>query len=123
MPEPKQTPEPDIQAIFNLAAHQVSNGIPPAGVEQNLIDQGLSAEVATIIVSKLMQARTTLHKEAGQRNMLFGALWCIGGIIVTVLTYQAAAGAGGGKYVIAWGAIVFGAIQFFRGVSQASETE
>ncbi len=46
--------------------------------------------------------------------MVFGALWCIGGIVVTVVTYSAAAS--GGTYVVAWGAIVFGAIQFFRGL-------
>jgi len=27
---------------------------------------------------------------------------------------------GGGTYVVAWGAIIFGAIQFFRGVSQSA---
>ena len=30
--------------------------------------------------------------------------------IVTLVTYQAAANGGGGRYVVAWGAIVFGAI-------------
>ncbi len=54
--------------------------------------------------------------------MWLGAMWCAGGIIVTVLTYYAAASsAGGGTYIIAWGAIVFGAIQFFRGLMQSSE--
>ncbi|WP_020471308.1 hypothetical protein [Zavarzinella formosa] len=50
--------------------------------------------------------------------MLYGALWCGGGIIVTLGTLAMAAG--GGSYVVAWGAIIFGAIQFFRGMSQAS---
>ncbi|MCX6830010.1 MAG: hypothetical protein NT002_12135 [candidate division Zixibacteria bacterium] len=60
---------------------------------------------------------------AGQKNMLVGALWCIGGIIVTVATYQAAVSRGGGTYFITWGAILFGAIQFFRGLIQASRGE
>jgi len=33
---------------------------------------------------------------------------------------SASSGPGGGRYVIAWGAIIFGAIQFFRGAAQAS---
>ena len=37
------------------------------------------------------------------------------------MTYIAAAATGGGKYVVAWGAIVFGAIQFFRGLIQSGE--
>jgi hypothetical protein len=46
---------------------------------------------------------------------LYGGLWCVGGIIVTAVTYSAASG--GGSYVVAWGAILFGAIQFFRGLT------
>lgn len=48
--------------------------------------------------------------------MLYGALWCIGGLVVTALTYSAASD--GGTYVVAWGAVLFGAIQFFKGVWQ-----
>jgi hypothetical protein len=52
----------------------------------------------------------------GGRDMVVGAIWCIGGILVTALTYGAAAtNPGGGQYVIAYGAIIFGAIQFLRG--------
>ncbi|HEX4612874.1 MAG TPA: hypothetical protein VH092_32075 [Urbifossiella sp.] len=47
--------------------------------------------------------------------MKHGALWCAGGILVTLLTFQS-----GGTVVIAWGAIVFGGIQFFRGMNQLS---
>jgi hypothetical protein len=54
------------------------------------------------------------QKESANTDMLFGALWCIGGIIVTVGTYSAASN--GGFYVIAWGAIVFGAIKFIKGL-------
>ena len=60
---------------------------------------------------------TDVHA-AGRKNMIYGALWCIGGIVVTVVTYSIASG--GGTYIIAWGAIVFGAIQFFRGLIQSS---
>lgn len=48
--------------------------------------------------------------------MTFGFMWCVGGIIVTAGTYLAAAS--GETYVVAWGAIVFGAIQFIRGSDQ-----
>jgi hypothetical protein len=53
-------------------------------------------------------------RAAANKNMLVGGLWCAGGILVTALTYSAASG--GGSYVVAWGAIVFGGIQFFRGL-------
>ncbi len=48
------------------------------------------------------------------RRMLYGVLWAVGGTIVTVVAYEAASP--GGTYIIAWGAIVFGIIDFFRGL-------
>jgi hypothetical protein len=54
------------------------------------------------------------RRAKANRDMLVGGLWCVGGIIVTVVTLAAASG--GGTYVVAWGAIIFGGIQFFRGL-------
>lgn len=52
----------------------------------------------------------------GTKNMLLGALWAIGGIVVTAVTYSAASE--GGIYVVTWGAIVIGGIQFIVGLVQ-----
>jgi hypothetical protein len=58
---------------------------------------------------------TEAYRAAADRNMLVGGLWCVGGIVVTWVTYSAAS-SGGGSYVVAWGAIIFGALRFFRGL-------
>jgi hypothetical protein len=51
--------------------------------------------------------------------MAIGALVCVIGILVTAVTYGAASsGSGGGHYVVAWGAIVFGGFQFLKGLFQ-----
>jgi hypothetical protein len=47
----------------------------------------------------------------GGNNMAWGALWCIGGIIATVVT--------DGQFIF-YGAIIYGAIRFITGVSQSS---
>jgi len=52
----------------------------------------------------------------GSKNMLIGALWAIGGTLVTVVTYSAASG--GGTYVVTYGAIAVGGIQFLVGLFQ-----
>jgi hypothetical protein len=58
------------------------------------------------------------ERAAANLRMLYGALWCIGGIVVTSLSYTSAANSpSGGTYVVAWGAIVFGAVRFFQGLS------
>ena len=41
--------------------------------------------------------------------------WVVGGIVATVATYKAASE--GGVYFIFWGAVIFGAIDFFRGLA------
>ena len=56
----------------------------------------------------------------GVSGMLIGGLICLVGIVITVVSYSAAASSrGGGRYVIAWGAVVFGAIRFFKGLFQS----
>jgi hypothetical protein len=54
---------------------------------------------------------------AANKRVFWGAAWCLGGLFVTVLSYAAAANSPvGGTYIVAWGAIIFGAIQIFRGI-------
>lgn len=114
------TPEQVIEAVYAYAAEQMRNGVSSPEIERSLIEKGLDAEVAQRVVENLEEARAKVVQEAAHKNMLHGGLWCAGGILVTALTYGAAAGSGGGKYVVAWGAIVFGGIQFFRGFIQSS---
>ena len=53
-----------------------------------------------------------------KRHMVSGILWFVGGIIVTIATLAAAASKQeGGTYLVAWGAIIFGLIDFFVGLS------
>jgi hypothetical protein len=51
----------------------------------------------------------------GSSDMLIGALWCIGGIVFTAVTYNAVKETGG-TYFVAWGAIVYGGWQFLKGL-------
>jgi hypothetical protein len=55
---------------------------------------------------------------AGQ-DVLYGALWLLGGIAVTAGTYVMAEEAGGGRYIVAWGAMLCGGLQFLRGLLAA----
>jgi hypothetical protein len=60
-----------------------------------------------------------ITRQVAQKNMTVGALWCVGGLVVTIGTYLAAAS--GGTYFVTWGAILFGGIQLMRGIAQYSE--
>lgn len=52
-------------------------------------------------------------------DALLGGVICLVGIVVTVATYLSATERGGGAYVIAWGAILFGGFRFIRGLTGA----
>jgi hypothetical protein len=58
-------------------------------------------------------------RNIGAKNMLYGALWCGGGLVVTGISYSmATSGSGGGTYFVTWGAVIFGAYQFVKGLVQ-----
>jgi len=117
--EPSASERQFVEAVYAFAAEQMKSGSSPQQVQARLVEEGLDQDSAGIVVSNLVDLRSEAIREAGRKNMLYGALWCIGGIIVTAATYSAASP--GGTYVVAWGAILFGAIQFFRGAGQAGE--
>lgn len=85
----------------------------PTEAKRALIQNGLTSDLADVVVDNLSQ-HSHVDNDRANRDMLFGALWFFGGVIVTVATLSAASG--GGTYVVAWGAIIFGAVQFFRGL-------
>lgn len=85
----------------------------PTEAKHILVRKGLTSDIADVVVDNLTEL-TQKDNDRANRDMIFGALWFFGGIIITAVTYSAASG--GGTYVVTWGAIIFGAIQFFKGL-------
>jgi hypothetical protein len=48
-----------------------------------------------------------------RKGMLVNGAICIGGALITVLTYSAAS-TGGGRYFVFWGAVIYGGVQCIR---------
>lgn len=57
----------------------------------------------------------------GKGRAIVGGLIMLAGIVVTVVSMGAAQG--GGTYIVAWGAILFGGIQLVRGLMAAGDDE
>jgi hypothetical protein len=106
-----------VRELYRYAAELMKAGRPVAEIRLKLLEKGLNEESAVVVINSLVALRSRARVEAGRRNILRGALWCVGGIVVTAGTYLLAAP--GETYIVAWGAIVFGAIQFIRGCSQS----
>lgn len=111
--------------LTNAVARDLAQGVPPQQIAQMLVKQGWSAENARDYVQNVNQAVQSYRQSdparaqiagAYAKHMVIGALWAVGGIAVTALTFSAASSSGGGRYVVAWGAIAFGIFDFFRGL-------
>jgi len=101
------------ETIYKYAAEMMQNGSTAEQIQDRLVEKGLDKLSASIVVQNLMNAQLQAINEGAKKNMLYGALWCIGGIVFTVSSYSDANP--GGTFTIAWGAILFGAIQFIKG--------
>jgi hypothetical protein len=97
-----------VSAVYNHVARMlIQEKRNEIEVIDSLVQQGVDAETASTIVLHTQSHISQLKKKRAQKDMLYGALWCVGGIVAT------AANIG----FIFWGAIIFGGIQFFRGVA------
>ena len=97
----------DVNQIYgyaaNLLVNEKRNSIE---VKNALMEKGLSEDGAFTIVTNLEDQISRAKRDRANKDMLYGALWCVGGIIATVANIG----------FIFWGAILFGAIQFIKGL-------
>lgn len=62
-----------------------------------------------------------MDQSAAKRHMIFGGMIFVVGLVITFGSYAAASESnGGGRFVMAWGAILFGAIRFLYGLVKLS---
>ena len=95
------------EEIYNYAADLIINQkMSDSEVKVKLIEQGFEEKDALTVISSLKNEIIKEKKIGANKDMIYGALWCIGGTIATVSDTG----------YIWWGAIVFGGIQFFKGV-------
>lgn len=98
-----------LNQVYNYAATLMVNEKKSANETKNaLIEQGLDDNSASIVVSTLEKQLKENIKEKAKKDMLYGAMWCIGGLVATFSNFG----------FIFLGAIVFGAIQFLIGASK-----
>lgn len=74
--------------------------------------EGKALDIANYIHIIREQARPYI-KEA-KFSIYVGLFWLILGLAVSYDSYSTAVSAGGGRYTVMYGAIIFGGIQFFR---------
>lgn len=76
-----------------------------------------SSAAATAAAGVATAAPAEEKSAAGYRNLLLGGLWAALGVGLTIVTYENAQQLGG-RFVVAYGAIIAGVVQFIRGLTQ-----
>ena len=95
-----------VDQIYDYAANLlIKENKSPSEVKKALMEEGIDEESSSIIVENLENQINKAKKDGANKDMLYGALWCVGGIIMTVADVG----------FIFWGAIVFGGYQFLKG--------
>jgi hypothetical protein len=109
--------------LTHAVASELAQDKKPEKIVQELVKQGWPEDEAATFVRRVADALQEYQDSPEARRMLaskyarqmvYGIFWAVGGTAVTIWTYATATG--GGSYVVAWGAIVFGIIAFFRGL-------
>lgn len=115
-PQPSKT-EVD-RTLYGLATNLMRQGVSSNQIEKTLTEKGIDQPAARAAVESLSKIRSETIRKAALKNMAVGATIGIIGIMVTLGLYNAAEVSTGGRYIVALGAIIFGGIQFIRGLSQ-----
>ncbi|MBI5479428.1 MAG: hypothetical protein HY906_11255 [Deltaproteobacteria bacterium] len=127
MSESAATTGSPTDVVDQLAGHiatLLAQGQSQEKVARILVEQGWEDETARKFVQGVAAALEDYRSSPAGRQALaskylkhvgFGALWFIGGGLFTAITYGSAS-SGGGTYVVAYGAIIAGAIEFFWGL-------
>lgn len=90
-------------------------------VKTLLLNGGMEPEQVSSLIGSILQQnreRQELKDKAARKDMLIGGIICVVGILITTVSYYNSSGTG--SYVVAWGAILVGAVRLFQGASAAS---
>ena len=99
-----------VDQVYAFAANLLVNeNKNPEEVKKALMEEGIDEASCIIIIENLENEINKAKKKQANKDMLYGALWCIGGVVMTVADIG----------FIFLGAIIFGGIQFVKGMINA----
>ena len=106
------------KSVIKVAAMLGQWNKSPEEACEELLKDGLSDKGAAHIVYEVVLPMFVSQKrKSALKNILVGALFLVGGILVTWWSYSSALESGG-KYRLFWGAIVVGLIELVVGIVQ-----
>lgn len=107
--------EQQLSANVKYVAMELGNNKTPETIVKELIGKGVSPGNAKLIVSETQKLVRSTRGDKYKKRMTRGLLWTIPGIVVTCATYAFAEDLGG-RFVLCYGAIILGVIDFLAGL-------
>lgn len=86
-------------------------------LEHILLTGGRDQTSAKRVIRRVKIEIENINYEAAQKDMMFGALFFFGGLMVTWVTYTMASP--GGIYLLAYGPIIYGVFRFVKGFNNS----
>jgi hypothetical protein len=105
----------EVPGLFKYAIMELTGKKSPQAVEKILVSQGASLEYARTVVKDAQYAVKKARRERSKKRMTRGLIWTIVGVVITCGTVVFSDSLGG-KYVLFYGAIIFGFIDFVAGL-------
>lgn len=122
--EPGFEQEQVLQDITKHVIQQLTSGKRQKTIVKKLVKSGLSKDSSRQLVSNLANELDAYKKSPegrsflaakNKKRMLQGLAWTVVGLIITSTSYASASDQGG-TYLICWGAVLFGFIDFLIGL-------
>jgi hypothetical protein len=102
------------ETIWKYVFDEKIDGKSNNDILNGLSERGIGETDRLAIIGEIESKAEVMFSKYDKDSFNGGAI-CLIGILVTVVTFVFALK--GGTYIIAWGAIIFGAIRYFRGLS------
>lgn len=97
-----------VNQVYNYAINLiVDNGYSYRQAKEELIHQGLNEPDAESVISNIKLQINEAKKSASNKEIGYGLLWAVGGVVVTAIT--------GGSYIF-YGAVIWGVWLFLKGL-------
>jgi len=105
----------DLTGVYRTAAEDLARNKSTSTIMKTMVDQGMTNEAAQKIIAEMQGALKKSRKDKYRRQMVRGLLWTMAGSMVTCGSYWFANDLGG-LFLLCWGAILIGVLDFFIGL-------
>jgi hypothetical protein len=106
----------EISDLVMRAASMFADGKNRNEVIAELRSAGATAEAAESIATDVQEIKSAVARDGGKTTMMIGAGIFVVGLAITLGTHEAAVSNGGGRFVVAYGAVIGGVWIFLKGL-------